>query len=83
MKNFYDTLSEKDQRRYAAVEVRKLPHGGAKYVAEVLGCCPRRLHRGKEDLQRLPQDPARGRIRKEGAGRPKKSNGARKSGRPS
>ncbi len=25
---FYDSLSEKDKRRYAAIEVLKLPYGG-------------------------------------------------------
>lgn len=28
MKLFYDSLSEKDRRRYAAVEAAKLGHGG-------------------------------------------------------
>ncbi len=34
MKLFYDSLSEKDRRRYAALEVAKLGHGGVEYVAE-------------------------------------------------
>jgi hypothetical protein len=33
MKKFYQTLSEKDKRRYAAVEARKLGHGGIVYIA--------------------------------------------------
>lgn len=28
MKRFFDSLSEKDRRRYAAVEAAKLGHGG-------------------------------------------------------
>ena len=38
MQGFHQTLSEKDRRRYAAVEARKLGRGGVSYVAEVLGC---------------------------------------------
>ena len=40
MKLFYDSLSEKDRRRYAAVEAEKLGHGGVEYVAEVMKCHP-------------------------------------------
>ncbi len=45
MRNFYSTLSEKDQRRFAAIEARQLGHGCIKYVAEVLGCSRRRIER--------------------------------------
>ena len=38
MRQFYATLSEKDKRRYAAVEARKLERGGMTYIARVLGC---------------------------------------------
>ncbi|AKH36907.1 MULTISPECIES: hypothetical protein [Nitrosomonas] len=31
MRNFYHSLSEKDRRRYAAVEAAKLGHGGITY----------------------------------------------------
>ncbi len=31
MKRFYDSLTEKDKRRYAGVEALKLGHGGQKY----------------------------------------------------
>ena len=37
MRMFYDSLSEKDRRRYAAIEARKLGHGGTEYVAALLG----------------------------------------------
>ena len=40
MKKFYETLSEKDRRRYAAIEAIKLGYGGQKYVCEILGCTP-------------------------------------------
>ena len=37
MKKFYNTLSEKDRRRYAAIEALKLGYGGQKYICEILG----------------------------------------------
>ncbi len=40
MKSFYNSLSEKDRRRYAAVEAEKLGHGGLQYIAELFVCDP-------------------------------------------
>ena len=37
MKKYYATLSEKDQRYYAAVEALKLDLGGQSYIARILG----------------------------------------------
>jgi hypothetical protein len=56
MRSFYDSLSEKDRRRYAAIEVAKLGHGGVEYIAAVLGCDPKTIRHGQEDLTRLPDD---------------------------
>jgi hypothetical protein len=70
---FFGTLSEKDQRRYAAVEARRLGHGGIEYMAEVLGCSRRTIERGLHELDELPHDPAAGRVRRPGGGRKKKS----------
>lgn len=70
MKQFYDTLSEKDQRRYAAIEALKLGHGGLVYIAQVLGCCRQRIAQGIDDLQSLPEEEVLGmRTRKPGGGR--------------
>ena len=66
MVNFYRSLSEKDRRRYAAVEAGKLGHGGVTYVAALFGCDPETIRQGVADLQQLPQDAATGRIRKKG-----------------
>ena len=74
MRHFFDTLSEKDQRRYAAMQARQLGHGGIEYVSEVLGCSTRTISRGMADLDQLPHDPAAGRIRRPGAGRKKRSS---------
>jgi len=66
MKVFYESLSEKDRRRYAAVEAEKLGHGGVEYVAGVLGCDPKTIRQGREDVEALPHDEAPSRVRKKG-----------------
>ena len=66
MKKFYDSLSEKDRRRYAAIEAEKLGHGAVEYMAAVLDCDPNTIRQGKADLEQLPHDDAEGRIRKKG-----------------
>ena len=73
MRGFFETLSEKDGRRYAAVEARKLGFGGIEYVAELLGCSTRTILRGLSELDQLPDDPAAGRVRRVGGGRKKRS----------
>ena len=74
MKLFYDSLSEKDRRRYAAVEAAKFGHGGLEYVAQVLGCHPNTIRQGQDDVSQLPDDPAEGRVRKKGVdAKPQKS----------
>jgi hypothetical protein len=73
MQHFFQTLSEKDRRRYAAVEAQRIGHGGIEYIAEVLGCSTKTISRGIKELDELPHDPAAGRVRREGAGRKKRS----------
>ena len=36
MRDFYDSLSEKDRRRYAAIEAEKLGYGGASYILAIV-----------------------------------------------
>lgn len=66
---FYNTLSEKDKRRYAAVEAKKLGHGGIKYISELLGCDEKTITRGLKDLSSNPSYDFN--IRKKGSGRKK------------
>jgi hypothetical protein len=66
MRLLYNSLSEKDRRRYAGVEAEKLGHGGVEYVARVLGCDADTIRHGLEDVAQLPADVAAGRIRKKG-----------------
>jgi hypothetical protein len=66
MRMLFESLSEKDRRRYAAVEAEKLGHGGAKYISELLGCDEATIRQGREDVRELPGDAAGGRVRKKG-----------------
>jgi hypothetical protein len=66
MQALYRSLSEKDRRRYAAIEAEKVGHGGLSYVAKLFGCDPETVRHGQEDLAALPQDEAAGRVRKKG-----------------
>jgi len=65
MKLFYESLSERDRRRYAAIEASKLGHGGIEHVAQVLGCDPKTVRRGRAELLNPPDLPAE-RVRKKG-----------------
>jgi hypothetical protein len=65
MKTLYGLLNERDRRRYAAVEARKLGHGGQSYIKRVLGCDFKTMRRGLADLNSPPDLPP-GRVRKKG-----------------
>lgn len=65
MKSLYESLNEKDRRRYAAIEAAKLGYGGQTYMASLLGVDYKTLRRGLEDLDHPPDLPP-GRIRKKG-----------------
>lgn len=67
MKRLYDSLSEKDRRRYAAVEATKLGHGGIEYVVGLLGCDPKTIRQGQSELEGTDVLDD-GRVRKKGAG---------------
>lgn len=71
MQALYDSLSEKDRRRYAAVEAVKLGHGGLQYVADLFDCDPDTVRHGQQDIEQLPADEAKSRVRKKGG--PKES----------
>ena len=71
MKTFFDTLREKDKRRYAAVEAAKFGPGGLAYVSRILGIDPKTIRQGEADLRRVPDVPP-DRVRRPGGGRKKK-----------
>lgn len=66
MQALYGSLSEKDRRRYAAVEAIKVGHGGVSYVSRLFGCDPETVRQGESDIAQLPEDEAQGRVRKKG-----------------
>jgi hypothetical protein len=68
MCNFYNSLSEKDRRRYAAVESIKLGRGGDTFICQILHCDGGIITRGKQELMTdfSSEEP---RIRKPGGGR--------------
>ena len=71
IKKFYQTLSEKDKRRYAAIEALKLGHGGIIYIANVVGCNRDTVHEGIKELKAMSSDSSGydKRIRRPGGGR--------------
>jgi hypothetical protein len=68
MKNLHQSLSEKDQRRYAAIEAKKLGYGGISYICRLFGCDPSSVKNGLSELA-TPLKPKEKRIRKAGGGR--------------
>lgn len=71
LRQYYQSLSEKDRRRFAAVEAIQLGHGGTEYMAHVLSCDAKTIREGMRELKQLPNDPAGPRVRKPGGGRKK------------
>jgi len=65
---FYQLLSEKDKRLYAATEALKLGHGGISYIARVLKCDRKTIHRGISELKH-PDKIENDGIRTKGGGR--------------
>ena len=68
MRNFYHSLSEKDRRRYAAIEVTKLGYGGTAYISKILQCDEKTIRRGQRDLSTELSSETK-RVRQQGAGR--------------
>src|SRR5258706_8178913 len=54
---YYQSLSEKDRRRFAALEAIKLGHGGIRYLSKVLGCDPQTIKDGRQELKQLGPNP--------------------------
>lgn len=71
MKRHFQSLKEHDRRRYAAVEVAKLGHGGIKYIRGLFGCDIKTIHRGIQELTAEAELDA-SRTRKTGGGRKKR-----------
>jgi hypothetical protein len=65
MRRLFDSLGEKDRRRYAAIEATKLGHGGIEYIAGLLGCDPKTIRQGQSELEGT-DNLNTGRVRKKG-----------------
>jgi hypothetical protein len=71
VRQYSQSLSDKDRRRFAAVEAITLGHGGTRSIAKVLGGDPQTVKDGMRERTPLPDDPAGHRVRKPGGGRTK------------
>jgi Rhodopirellula transposase DDE domain len=68
MQRLYASLSEKDRRRYAAIEAVKLGWGGISYISQLFGCDYYTLRLGSEELGDA-EAMSQPRMRRPGGGR--------------
>jgi hypothetical protein len=68
MRRFYQSLSEKDRRRYAAVEAFKLGWGGITYISQLFKCDDKPMRAGMKELEQ-EEELNQSRIRQTGGGR--------------
>jgi hypothetical protein len=69
MRRFYESLSEKDRRRYAGIEALKYGHGGRNDIVQVLGCSCRTVSKGAKEVSGLSRVETEQCIRRPGGGR--------------
>ena len=50
MVRFFESLNERDRRRYAGLEAEKLGHGGVTYISQLFSCDPKTIERGKSEM---------------------------------
>lgn len=73
MYSYYARLAEKERRHYAALEAKKLGHGGKQYIGRLLSISQKTLRKAERELTQaelLAQIPA-GKQRRTGGGRKK------------
>lgn len=49
---FFNSLNERDRRRYAAVESIKLGYGGVSYISGIFGIDDKTINKGLEELKK-------------------------------
>ncbi len=69
MCRYYNSLNEKDRRRFAGFEALRSGHGGRSYIAGVLGCSRNTVSKGAREVSNLSTKEVEQRIRKKGGGR--------------
>ena len=68
-RQFFKTLSEKDRRRFVALEAERLGWHGVEEVSQFYGIHPHTVRQGKRELANSLQDEHPERVRKPGGGR--------------
>lgn len=54
MRRYYESLNERDRRRYAGMGALILGHGGQNYIAKILGCSKKTVRKGAVEVAKLP-----------------------------
>lgn len=67
LRTFFNTLNEKDKRRFASMQAEIIGHGGKTYLSKLLKISSKTISRGVKELKDISQNNER--IRKKGAGR--------------
>ena len=75
-------LNEQQRRWFAALESKKIGHGGDTRLALIVGLHVDTIRRGRAELDANLVDRPADRIRKPGAGRPPVKKKTRRSSRP-
>jgi hypothetical protein len=70
MNLLFDRLDEQQRRWVAAIESKKIGHGGDTAVARITGLHVDTIRRGREELDAHFADRPTDRVRRPGAGRP-------------
>lgn len=69
MNLFMSRLDEQQRRWYAAIEAKKVGHGGATLLAKVTGLSVETIRRGRNELDKELEERPDDRVRKAGGGR--------------
>jgi Rhodopirellula transposase DDE domain len=70
MNLFLSRLDEPQRRWYAALEAKRIGHGGDQYIAQVTGLSVKTIRRGRRELDANLRDCPVDRLRQPGGGRP-------------
>jgi hypothetical protein len=71
MNVFLSRLDEQQRRGYAALESRRLGHGGDQQIARITGLDVQTIRRGRQELSSALSHRPADRVRAPGAGRPR------------
>lgn len=83
MNLFMSRLDEQQRRWYAALEAKKLGHGGATLLEKITGLSVETIRRGRNELENDLVDRPHDRVRKPGGGRQSVEKKRQPSNQPS